>query len=157
MPATCTSCCFKQTRVSACARTMNNCSGSKADTMHALLRLSCSGGRSGRALVVVPTNVVKNWGEEFSKWLPSRNDPDYTASMLQCSGHKIITVRLCQRQCDYAVVWVHVQGRACVQLYSWYHSCTVVRVVACLCSCRHGSTATAFVQLLFLGLEAHLE
>lgn len=43
--------------------------------------------------MVVPTNVVKNWGEEFEKWLPSKDDPDHTWSKLRRgSGRRIISV-----------------------------------------------------------------
>ena len=54
-----------------------------------LLSVSC---RTGRALLVMPVNVLKNWGDEFSKWLPSKDDTDYKASRLNKSGRKILTV-----------------------------------------------------------------
>jgi hypothetical protein len=54
--------------------------------------------------VVVPTNVVKNWGEEFSKWLPSKRDGDHDWSSLKPSGSKIITVRTGSRPSVYSCV-----------------------------------------------------
>lgn len=45
--------------------------------------------------MVVPTNVVKNWGDEFEKWLPSKEDPDHTWSKLRKGhGRRIISVSL---------------------------------------------------------------
>lgn len=52
----------------------------------------CSGGRGGRALLVVPTNVLRNWSEELGKWLPQSTDEDRPYSALKASGQHIFVV-----------------------------------------------------------------
>eukprot|EP00775_Hariotina_reticulata_P004934 gene4934-5176_t len=72
----------------------------------------------GRALLVVPTNVVRNWQDEFMKWLPGDKDADSQGSRL--TKKKVLAAVKGNELHEMAARWLAADGMVLVLSYDLF-------------------------------------